>query len=90
MKRCQLFLFEMEVETDRYREISGGANSVAPTTFESFLQDTASQRMQDALVFVQACSLAAIAAGLPVRLNLESERRMRTLLRVAKKITSVK
>ena len=27
VKRCQMFLFEMEVETDRYREISGGASA---------------------------------------------------------------
>ena len=80
----------MEVETDRYREISGeekrseadqlilesdGANSVAPTTLECFLQETASHRREDAQLFVQAFSLAAIAACHPVKLNLDSERK---------------
>ena len=65
----------VKVETDRYREISGGANRVAPVTFECFLQDTASQRRLDAQSFVQVYSLAAIAVVLPVKLKLESERK---------------
>ena len=73
--------------------ISGGANSAAPTTLECFLQDTAFHRREDAQLFVQAYSLTAVAARLPVKPNLEAERKEDendALLRGAKKITSAK
>ena len=66
----------MEVESDRSREISGGAKGAAPTTLERFLQATASHRRQDVQLFVQAYSWAASAACSPlppVKLNLEYE-----------------
>ena len=75
VKRCQLFLFEMEVETDRSREISGGAKGAAPTTLECFLQDTASHRRQDVQLVVQAHPWAALAACSAAKLNLEYERK---------------
>ena len=66
---------EKRSEADQLILESDGASSVAPTTVECFLQDTASHRRQDAHLFVQAFSLTAIAACHPVKLNLESERK---------------
>ena len=65
---------EKRSEADQLILVSDGSNSVAPATFD-FFQDTASHRRQDVHLFVQAFSLAAIAACHPVKLNLESERK---------------
>ena len=66
---------EKRSEAHQPTQDSDGANSFAPSTLECFLQDTASHRRQDARLFVQAFSLAAIAASHLVKLNLESERK---------------
>ena len=56
----------MDVGQDQESD-GASRNSVAPTTLVFFLQDAASQRMQDIHLFVQAFSLAAIVACHPLK-----------------------